>query len=197
MPCGIPRSQKFFLLLVVLGLSAVVLADAPGDSADGWKYPLIEEAGGIRSLPKAAEQPRAGTSAVFDITQLADPAKAAKGVDRMARLLNLYAGHRVQIAAAGTTLNRPRFALVLHGPATAAALQDEAYQRHGKGERNPNLPLLRRFRELGVEVFVCGQALAHQGYEHDEVASDVTIAVSAMNVLINKQHSGYAYLPFH
>jgi intracellular sulfur oxidation DsrE/DsrF family protein len=182
---------------VLLGISAVVLAEGPGRSTSDWTFPLIAEAGGIRSLPRAAEAPRAGTRVVFDITKLADPAQPAKGVDRMARLLNLYADHQVDVAATGSSTNQPRFALVLHGSATVAALDDEAYRRYTKVERNPNLPLLRKFRQLGVEVFVCGQALAHQGYPQEDVSANVTIAVSAMNVLINKQHSGYAYLPFH
>ncbi|MDW7772113.1 MAG: DsrE family protein [Desulfobulbaceae bacterium] len=48
-----------------------------------------------------------------------------------------------------------------------------------------------------MEIYVCGQALAHQGYRTDEVLPEVTVAVSAATVNINKQMEGYAYIPFH
>lgn len=155
-----------------------------------WEYPLIEGAGGIQPLPRAAEQPRSGTAVVLDITRLEDPGKVVAGIDRLARLLNLY-------AAAGVDVRQARFALVLHGDATVAALGHDAFQRQTQVEQNPNLRLLAEFRKLGVEVYVCGQALAHKRFNHDDVAGELTVAVSAMNVLINKQQAGAAYLPFH
>lgn len=155
----------------------------------GWTNPLIKEAGAIRSLPDAAEGPRPDNSVVFDVTGLSDPTQPAKGIDRMARLLNLYADAEINP-------QRARFAIVLHGKALIAALSHESYRKLGHGVGNPNLALLDRYRELGVEVYVCGQSLAHSGYGPNDVAPGITIAVSAMNALINKQNSHYAYLPF-
>ncbi|MCO6453955.1 MAG: DsrE family protein [Pirellulaceae bacterium] len=181
---------------VLLGglLLNAVRGDEPrslaGASEPEWEYPLIQGAGGIRPLPRAAEPPRAGTAVVFDITRLEEPGKVVAGIDRMARLLNLY-------AAGGVDVRQARFALVLHGDATVAALGHDAFRRHTKVEQNPNLRLLAEFRKLGVEVYVCGQALAHKRFAHDDVAGELTVAVSAMNVLINKQQAGAAYLPFH
>jgi intracellular sulfur oxidation DsrE/DsrF family protein len=95
-------------------------------------------------------------------------------------------------------------ALILHGPATMMALSDEAYAKHatdstrGKGHpKNPNLELLKKLHEAGVEIFVCGQALAHQGFATDEVAKEVKVAVSAATANINLQMNNYAYIPFH
>ena len=193
--------RRFFALLgcplLLVGASAAWLAAAPRDAQPNWVYPLIAGAGGIRSIPNAAEPPRKESSVVFDVTQLADPSKPAKGIDRMARLLNLYADHGVIGANDKRASTRPRFALVLHGNATAAALRDAAYEQQMGAKQNPSLPLLKRFRELGVEVYVCGQALAHKKYRPADVDPSVTIGVSAMNVLINKQNRGFAYLPFH
>ncbi len=94
-------------------------------------------------------------------------------------------------------------AIILHGPATKAALSHEGYAKHtdsylaDKGKtKNPNLELLAKLQEAGVEIFVCGQALAHQGYATSEVASEVKVAVSAATVNINFQMDGYAYIPF-
>ena len=62
---------------------------------------------------------------------------------------------------------------------------------------NPNLKLIEQLSEVGLEVSVCAQALAHGGYSTEEVASSVKVAFSAATVNINKQTAGYAYLPFH
>jgi intracellular sulfur oxidation DsrE/DsrF family protein len=64
-------------------------------------------------------------------------------------------------------------------------------------QSNPNLKLIERLSEVGVEIFVCAQALAHRGYSTEEVASSVKVAFSAATVSINQQTAGYAYLPFH
>ena len=61
---------------------------------------------------------------------------------------------------------------------------------------NPNLELITRLKKAGVEIYVCGQALAHHGYATNEVAPEVKVAVSAATVNINLQMDGYAYLPF-
>jgi hypothetical protein len=94
-------------------------------------------------------------------------------------------------------------AIILHGPATKAALKDDAIEKHSNpyarsqgATKNPNLELMRQLTKAGVEIYVCGQALAHHGYGTDEVAPDVTVAVSAATVNINLQMDGYAYIPF-
>ena len=94
-------------------------------------------------------------------------------------------------------------AIILHGPATKAALSHEGFAKHTKSyetdlgkTKNPNLDLIRRLKEAGVNVYVCGQALAHHGFATTEVAPEVQVAVSAATVNINLQMDGYAYIPF-
>ena len=55
---------------------------------------------------------------------------------------------------------------------------------------------MAKLKEAGVEIFVCGQALAHHGFATSEVAPEVKVAVSAATVNINLQMDGYAYIPF-
>ena len=62
--------------------------------------------------------------------------------------------------------------------------------------KNPNLELIGQLKKAGVEIFVCGQALAHHSYATSEVAPGVKVAVSAATVNINLQMDGYAYIPF-
>lgn len=181
-------------LLALVSFAAV--PDLTGDPM--FQYPLIKEHGGIVVLPDAAQQPKQNSKVVLDIISDKKSGKVITGFDRAALILNQYTQ-----ANAGTE-NGLKLSIILHGPATQAALSDEGYARHtepyardqGSG-KNPNLDLIRQLKKAGVEIYVCGQALAHHGYGTDEVAPEVTVAVSAATVNINLQTDGYAYIPFH
>ncbi|QDU15070.1 DsrE/DsrF-like family protein [Gimesia maris] len=187
----------FAYALFVTTASAQVQNAAPTDSTN-FQFPLIKGHGGIIAVPDASQQPKMDSKVLLDITSDEKSGGIIKGLDRAALILNQYTQ-----AGAGTD-NGFKMALVLHGPATKAALSHEAYKKHSKPyarslgtDKNPNLKLLQELKNHGVEIFVCAQALAHHGYAGDEVAKPVRIAVSAATVNINKQMEGYAYIPFH
>jgi intracellular sulfur oxidation DsrE/DsrF family protein len=125
---------------------------------------------------------------VFDVTADAKPGEVNKGLERAARLLNLY-------GAAGLKAGDVRAAVVFHGEATRTALTDAAYGGRFKTDGNPNLPLIRELKKAGVELFVCGQALHYKGFPAAEVDGAVPVAAAALTVVINKQADGYAYVP--
>jgi intracellular sulfur oxidation DsrE/DsrF family protein len=153
-------------------------------------YPLVQGYGGVAALPEAAQRPRAEARIVFDITADSKPADVNRGLESVARYLNLH-------VQAGNDPKRLMLALVLHGGATRSALSDTAYHQQTQEPRNPNLPLVRELRKHGVEVFVCGQSLARNKFPAKDVAAELTIADSAMTVNVNKQLAGYAYLAIH
>jgi intracellular sulfur oxidation DsrE/DsrF family protein len=163
-----------------------ITAARAGD--DGKVFPIIPNVGGVVPLPKAAEQPRKGAKVVFDITANAKAAEVNKGLERVARLLNLY-------GAAGLKASDVKVVLVLHGEATRSVLADDAYKARFGADRNPNLPVLRDLQKAGVVVFVCGQALAYKGFKESEVARDIPVALAALTVIVNRQADGYAYIP--
>ena len=175
-------------LAVALALAAAVADGRPPSGNTELVYPLVPGHGGVVPLPRAAEQPRKGAKAVFDITADAKPGEVNKGLEQVARLLNLY-------GAAGLKAGDVKIAAVLHGEATKAALSDTAYNARFKVAANPNLPLIRALKKAGVEVFVCGQALHELRFKTKEVAAEVTVAVAGLLVLTNKQMDGYAYIP--
>lgn len=152
------------------------------------EFPIVRNFGGVLARPKAVEQPRANAKVVLDVTADAKPDAVNKGLDRAARLLNLY-------GAAGLKGTDVKIALVLHGEATKSVLTDADYKRRFQVDANPNLPLIQELRQAGVEVFVCGQALNYKGFADEEVAEGIPIAASALTVVINKQADGFAYLP--
>ncbi len=150
--------------------------------------PLIDGSGGVVHRPAAVDGPLVGAKAVFDVTADSPTEGINKGLDRAARLLNLY-------GAAGHQAGDLKLTLVMHGDATKTVLSDESYRQRFGAEANPNLPLLRRLQAVGVEVLVCGQALNYKGFDDSEVTEEVPIAASAMTVIINRQATGHAYLP--
>jgi intracellular sulfur oxidation DsrE/DsrF family protein len=173
-------------LTVALALTAAVADSRSPSGKTELVYPVVPGHGGVVPLPRAAEQPRKGAKAVFDITADAKPDAVNMGLEYVAGLLNLY-------GAAGLKAGDVKIAAVLHGEATKAVLSDTAYAARFKAAANPNLPLIRDLKKAGVEVFVCGQALHGLRFKTEDVAEEVTVAAAGVLVLTNKQMDGYAY----
>ena len=63
------------------------------------------------------------------------------------------------------------------------------------GQANPNLPVIARLRAAGVDVAVCGQAVAEHDYPFDAIDRHVTLALSALTTVTELQQQGYALMP--
>ena len=179
--------MRHFAALSILVLLPLGTARAQDPLAPA--HPLVKGHGGIVRLPEAAQQPRPQAKVVLDVTR---GGREANGVltalDRVARYVNLY-------AEAGAGFDQGvRVAVVFHGGATAAALSDAAHQRH-LGKPNPDTALITTLAELGVELYVCGQSLVHNGYKPEETSEQVQTAVAAATALIELQRDGYSYMP--
>jgi intracellular sulfur oxidation DsrE/DsrF family protein len=60
------------------------------------------------------------------------------------------------------------------------------------GASNPNIALIEALTKAGIEVHVCGQALASQRIAQADVLSDVTIDFSALVTLTTLQLKGWS-----
>lgn len=181
---------RLFLFALTCGVAATGVATTSDVRGEGptLAFPIIEKYGGVLPRPGAAEQPRAGAKVLLDVTADSKPGDVNKGLDRVARLLNLY-------GVAGLKASDLKVVVVLHGEATKTALSDAAYKQRFDHPTNPNLPLIKALNGAGVEVLVCGQALNYKGYADQEVAGGVMIAASALTAVINRQADGFAYVP--
>lgn len=179
--------RSVLLVGCVSGLaSAAVVTTQPE-----FKTSLISSAGKYVPLPESAHQPKTGSKIVFDVTGAGPAGDVLTGLDRVAMFLNL--------AAENGPVGKDQFdlAVVFHGNATAAALDDAAFAKATEVPQNPNLPLIRTLQKHGVRFYVCGQALARKGYPIDGVSNEVTLAVSALTVIVNEQNDGAAYVAYH
>ncbi len=150
--------------------------------------PVIPKHGSVVRLPDAAHQPRQGTKILIDVTRGSEPAELNAAIEKVAKYLNIYAGGGAEPA-------KGQFAVVFHGDATLAVLNDDAYSAKFHTKGNPNLDLLHQLHERGVELFVCGQTLISKDAKPEEVAVFVDTAVSALTVVVNLQADGYAHVP--
>jgi intracellular sulfur oxidation DsrE/DsrF family protein/precorrin-6B methylase 2 len=181
-------SENYFVVFQKVGESPAEAAQTDGSTP--LVHPIIARYGGVVASPNAVEQPRSGGKVVLDVTADSRPDELNKGLDRVARLLNLY-------GAAGLQATDIKITVVFHGEATKTILNDAAYRQRFQVERNPNLPLMDELQKAGVEVLVCRQALNYKGIAESEVAAQVQVAAAALTVNINKQQAGYAYIPIH
>jgi intracellular sulfur oxidation DsrE/DsrF family protein len=182
-------TRFFGVLAAAAALTLTGFSSIAGAAEPELAYPAISGFGGMHPLPEAAEQPdkSAVYKAVFEVSSaIGDPAKPYAGLDRVARAVNIF-------ASAGVPLSHLKFVAVLHGPGTAAVL-DNAHYRAEYRVDNPNIALITALKKAGVEVEVCGQALAEQSIEHAWVNQDVTITLSALSDLIVYGQQGYTLL---
>lgn len=150
--------------------------------------PAIAGYGAVVPLPNAAHQPRPNTRIVVDLTGGGDPETLYPSIEKIARYVNIYQG-------AGKEPADAQIAVVLHGDATLAVLNADAYSKKYGTDGNPNLDCLHKLHEAGVELYVCGQSLIGKGGKPEEVALFVDVAVSALTSLVNLQADGFSYIP--
>ncbi|TWT89368.1 DsrE family protein [Neorhodopirellula pilleata] len=151
-------------------------------------YPAIAGYGGVVRLPNADQQPRASTKLLVDLTSGGDADRLNPGLEKVAKYLNIYAG-------GGARPVDVKVAVVFHGEATLAVLNEDAYAAKFETNGNPNLNLLRQLDESGVDLYVCGQSLISKGSSTNDVAGFVKTAVSALTAVVNLQTDGFAYVP--
>ncbi|MGH8402209.1 MAG: DsrE family protein [Gammaproteobacteria bacterium] len=177
------------LLAVFIGIlfpAAAFAAQPPGF----WQTPVIKGAGSMHPLPQAAFQPQKDVTykAVFSVTHgQKNPKDLDDGLDHVARAVNVF-------ASAGIPLEHLKFVVIIHGGATPIVL-DNAHYKKAFGVDNPNLKVIKELKAAGVDIAVCGQAVAGEDYDYSWVNPDVKVALSALSTIVILQQEGYALMP--
>lgn len=181
-------SRRFIAALAAAVLGIAVAAGAQAQEWN-WTNPTIKGFGAVVPLPNAGLQPakNADYKVVFNVTAWGTPEQVQPGLERVARSVNLF-------TSAGVPLSRLHFIVVIHGPATPAVLDQGHYlEKYGVG--NPNVDLIAALEEAGVQVVVCGQALAHNKFPEAWVNPEVEVTLAAITDLIILQQQGYVLVP--
>lgn len=173
---------KPFLLLILWGFTW----SASGQTT--FEYPQIKGYGGAVDF-ETAISPTNGAKILVDLTGSdTDKQGINKGLDKVARLINLYALEDIGPESLDIVV-------IIHGPATKVVLTEEAYQQKFEST-NPDLELIGLLRDQGVKIMVCGQALVRRGFGTEGIIPGVDLALSALTILVEYQQEGYSVLYF-
>lgn len=183
--------MKISATLQTAALGALLLCGAASaaQAADFWQYPAIKGYGPVHVWPGVADKPDPAITykALFDLTQDGKNLdKLNPGLDHVARAVNTF-------AAIGVPLDHMKFVVIIHGPATPIVLDEKAFEAKFH-HPNPDLRVIDALRKAGVQVLVCGNALADMHFTPEEVNPRIQVALSALSTLIMVQNQGYALM---
>lgn len=177
------------LSIVFCGIALMTIGVAANAAEPEWVYPTIQKYGKVVSLPDAAMQPSKDVDykVVFNMIGGGDADKVNPSLDRVARAVNIF-------TSAGVPVSHLHFVVVIHGPATPSVLNNARYREKFNVD-NPNIKLIGELEKVGVQVVVCGQALANQNFPHDWVDPQVELTLAAISDVIILEQQGYVLFP--
>lgn len=154
-----------------------------------WVNPVIKDFGEVHPRPDAAGQPdpAADYKVIVDVVHGSKDHSAVLGsLQRLARIVNV-------LAYAKVPANHVHIVAVIEGEASLATASNATYRKFFKVD-NPNLKVLHELKQAGVELLVCGQALAEIGLVDADVGPDITVSLSALTDFVVYGHHGYSYM---
>lgn len=154
-----------------------------------WINPVIKDFGRVHPRPDAAAQPdpNADYKIIVDVVRGGKDKREVYGsLQRLARLVNL-------LGYAKVPPDHVHIVAVLEGEASFAAASNAMYRKHFKTD-NPNLKILHELKQSGVELLVCAQALAENGFVDSDVGPDITVSLSALSDFAVYGQRGYSYM---
>lgn len=191
------RALACLLLPMLMLLLAACATNAKVKSADAggplpgtvWVNPVIKNFGPVHPRPDAAVQPdpNAEYKVIVDVVHGGKDRTAVLGsLQRLARTVNL-------LGYAKVPPEHVHIVAVLEGEATFAAASNATYRKYFKVD-NPNVTILHELKQSGVELLVCGQALAENGLADSDVGPEITVSLSALTDFVVYGHRGYSYM---
>ncbi len=175
--------MKFQLLFFLLVLCGVCYGQD--------KYPVIEGYGGIVAVEGDVFKPDPNQEykLIFDVTlRPGEPGDVNPGLDGVARVLNLH-------VYAGVPKENLHVVVAVRQGGTYSVMKNDFYQEKYEVD-NPNIDLIRKLKEAGVDIYVCGQTLNRAKIAVDNVLNDVEVAVSTFTTTTHFRMKGYAYYKF-
>lgn len=181
----VPLLSSLLAVLVPAVAHAQEGSTVPAEAVDG---PVIHGFGAVYDIPAVELETPVDVEyrVVFDVSRSGEPGTVNPYLNTAARFLNMH-------ARAGVPPGGMRVAVVLHGEAAKDALTAAPF-RERYGTDNPNVELIRRLAEAGVEVYMCGQSVMARELPRDGLAESVRMALSAMTARAVLHERGFRSL---
>lgn len=181
------RAPRLALLCLLLATIPAALAEA--DRPSRSTGPVFDAFGPVfDDVDPDYMPPVEDYRVVFDVWIGPEAPDERNGrIESLARFMNMH-------ARAGVAPEDMQLAIVLHGSAGKAVLQNDAY-RARFGTDNPDLPLLEALAARGVRMMICGQSAASRGYAKEDMIAPVDVALSAYSAIYGLQSEGYQLAP--
>lgn len=155
-------------------------------SAQDWKTPTIDGYGRIKDYNNAVIQPDENSEykVLFHITTASEREGVNVSLWKIARLINL-------LENAGVAKKNIHIAAAISGPATPIVLTEKAHLAKAK-KSNPNLDLMKKLTEYGVDIHLCGQAAGEQNVDPETEVNEFTkLTLSALIDILHYKKLGY------
>jgi len=179
-----------WVLVLALPCQAARAGEVKKPAALAWVTPAVAGYGKVHPRPDAAVQPDPAADYRIFVRVTDDgkhPRERMHALDRLARLVNV-------MAVAKVPPSHVHIVALLDGEASLASATDEVYRRYTKVAKNPNQAIVHALHQAGVQLLVCGQALAMENLPDSAVVPDVTVSLSALTDVVVYGQKGYIYM---
>jgi intracellular sulfur oxidation DsrE/DsrF family protein len=177
-----------------IGLTAMVAIAAisfmPTYAAEGDAL-LVPGMSVATDIPNAHElpDPNMNYKVVFSINR--DPGSP----DDVNPMFNAIATYMNTLGQHGVPAEHRNIVAVIHHRTEGfdIVMSNEAYKkRHGRD--NPNIEVIRKLTQAGVDIRLCGQGLIGREIDAKDVNPDIQVDLWAMTSIINLMLEGYAHI---
>ncbi len=164
----------------------IVLLSGTSALAQKKVYPVIQDYGFMLEMPFETIQPDPD----LDYKLLAETPRGQKDKTKLYEILDYFAKVVNAHAYAGVPRENFKMSVVLYSGSAYTALTHEEYNERF-GNDNPNLELLERFQEAGVDVIICGQSMMKQNMRPEDIAEGIKIGSSRITISSELMTKGY------
>ncbi len=172
----------------IIAITAIALVPATAAAEDDLLVPGARVAADI---PNAHEipDPNRNYKIVFSVNR--EPASP----DDVNPMFNAIAMYLNTLGKYGVPAENRNIIAMIHprGDNFDIVMNNEAYKaRHGRD--NPNIEIIRKLKEAGVDIRLCGQGLVGREIDAGDVNPDIQVDLWAMTSIINLTLAGYTHI---
>ena len=177
--------------IVLTAMVAIAAISFVGTHAKEGNAMLVPDMPAAQDIPDAYELPDPNTNykVVFSVNR--DP----QNPDDVNPMFNAIATYLNTLGQHGVPAENRNLVAMIHHRTEGfdIVMTNDAYKaRHGRD--NPNIEIIRKLKQAGVDIRLCGQGLISREIDAKDVNPDIQVDLWAMTSIINLEMAGYAHI---